>query len=216
MIVTITTFSDDLLKEKITKGISLLEPGDTQELPFSLDSQLYEPGVYTIKAQGRYHSYTTNEQVASFRVGQLFVNITDVEIIPYSEQIYKFMITFENFWNTGLDRVYATVAVQHAEETLALVTTPPISLDAWEKETLSTFLDGKSLTPGAYTAEITLFYHDTSTQTTVPFVVPEPTTDTPWFMIVVIIIILLIINYGWLRKGSSKPSSKRERIDYRL
>lgn len=216
MVIVVTTSSPDTVFETLTKTIPRLEPGTASTLPFSLDASLYAPGTYTATAYARYHSFDTEEYQTHFRVGHLYVNITRAEITPYPEHIFKLFLEVESFWNAPLDNVYALLSIKNAAgETLHTVTTPAVSLTGWGKQTLSSFFDGNMLAPDTYTADITLFYQDSSTHVTLPLHMEEPSSPNSYGSALIFIIILLIFNYFWLRK-KNKPSSKYEDTDYKL
>mgnify|MGYP001587354668 CR=1 FL=1 len=220
MVITLKTFSEQqTLLETLRQSIPLLHPGESKDLTFALMPALYTAGSYTARVSGKYYSLTTEEKEVFFRVGQLFINITQFTIAPYPEYVYKFVLELENRWNAPLTDVYATVAIKDQRgQQAGFITTPAISLSPWGKETLSTFWDGKAIATGTYTAEITLHYKDTTTTTTFPFIIEEPRqVREPVLMMVMIIAAFVVIEYVWLRKRNKTNSRRRrETGDYRL
>ncbi len=209
-ITAITIFIDifDLQenqKESITKTISNIEPGKQESISITLDPKNYPPGDYKIKAYGKYSAIKTNEEETIVRIGHFFVNITKYAVTSYPQDIKKFLIEVESRWNLPIDDVYATFDIYNAKnEKIDTIKTPTISLAPWGTATLSSFWDPGSLAPGAYTAEMTVWYNNEKTSITVPIThKQDQKMNSAWFTII-IILFFLIIDYFWLRRKKRK------------
>lgn len=186
-------------------SITDLLPGESRDVVLTLDTTSYAPGEYLARAYGKYHAITTKEQEIPFRIGQLFVNITEGVIIPYPDHIYKVTLTLQSMWNGVLDGVYATVSVlDDYQREVAHFSSPTVSVPPWEKTTLSSFWDGKDLTQREYTAKVTLFYADKETSITIPLVPREESDETEQaFLLLTALIIIIILDYFWLKKRAA-------------
>jgi len=212
MVVVVNTYDNQKQqeKERWATTIPLLNPRETKDLVFSLNPARYEAGTYIARAYGKYHATATNEEEITFRIGHLFVNITNVNIIPYPEQIYKFMIDLESVWDAPLDEVYATIAIKDViQQSVGEVKTPTVSLGSWSKETLTSFWDAKALSPGEYRVDITVHYQEKTTTMTTSLLIQEPPVQREYaFIMIGIITLILIIDYLWLHKKNKRSQQK--------
>lgn len=124
-----------------------------------LDTAGYKSGDYLGVAYADYGEIASVNQ--SFRVGSLFINITNfTQRIP-QESIQKFHIGIESFWNREIDGVFADVNLSNDVETVTF-RTPPVNLEPWRIKQLEGFIDTSDLN-GNYNALISLHYAQKTT-----------------------------------------------------
>ncbi len=92
----------------------------------------------------------------SFRIGSLFVNITDFTKELKKKGIQKYLIDIESGWNSQVSEVFADVNLTNGVQNITF-RTPSAILNPWEKKTIEGFLDTDEL-EGRYNASIILSY----------------------------------------------------------
>lgn len=111
---------------------------------------------------GRYNAianifYGENKRInESFRIGSLFVNITNFTRVLPKKNIQKFYLDIESKWNGNLNGVYADLTVYNETKNVSF-RTPSIELGSWQSATLTGFLDTNEL-EGNYKLKIILNY----------------------------------------------------------
>lgn len=156
-----------------------------------LDTSGYLPGNYLADAEAVYGTSEDKSSAnRSFRIGSLFVNITNfTESLP-RKGIQKFIINIENKWNGEIREVYADVNLTNGVENITF-RTPSTDLSPWNNGALTGFLDTDEL-EGEYTTYIVLSYAGQQTIASGKLVIEEFNL----IMLVIIgIIALAIIAY---------------------
>lgn len=114
----------------------------------------YKPGSYMAEAKIEY-----GEELAlnrTFRIGSLFVNISNFTQKLPKDGIQRFVINIESMWNDNIGEVFADVNISNDAESITF-RTPSVKLNAWENKMLEGFLDTEEL-EGEYDSEIVLNY----------------------------------------------------------
>ncbi len=119
-----------------------------------LNTSDFKPGNYVAEAVVSYGEETRVNQ--RFRIGSLFVNITNFSDSLPKGGINKFHVSIESMWNNYIKEIYADVNISNGTKIVAF-RTPPVDLNAWEKKDLEGFLDTSELN-GEYLSHITLYY----------------------------------------------------------
>jgi hypothetical protein len=133
-----------------------MESKNEEEISGFLNTSNLVPGKYNVIVNIDYgKNITIND---SFRVGTLYVNITDYSYLFKPFKINKFWIEIENLWNSELDRVYAKVIVTQNGTVVDTFKTPSIKLDPWQKTNLTGFFDAEKLGEGKYKANMVIHY----------------------------------------------------------
>lgn len=138
----------------ISYPVALLEANDgEQSLTEILSTKDFTPGDYFAEATVSYgKSFTTNK---TFRVGSLFVNVSNFTTVLEKNGIQKFYVDVESRWNKELTDVFADVNISgNRNESFR---TPSVTLSPWEKTRLEGFLDTTNL-EGNYDTHIVLNY----------------------------------------------------------
>ncbi len=132
----------------------------TKEETFTkvLNTSFFRPGTYNTTAIVDYGQEPLKAE-DSFRIGSLFVNITNYTKKVEQGKISNFMVDVQSKWNDDLENVYATVNVTKDGNSTDFFKTPSISLKAWQEAELSGFLNSEQMKPGIYDANISLFYN---------------------------------------------------------
>jgi hypothetical protein len=120
-----------------------------------LDSKGYNPGDYFAEATINYGE--ENFINKSFRIGSLFVNITNFTNTLESGGIRKFYIGVQSLWNGQLNNVYADVNLSNGIQDDIIFRTPSVDLVPWELRDIESFLDTEEMV-GQYNADIVLSY----------------------------------------------------------
>ncbi len=162
----------------------------------SFDSQEIKAGVYNATAMVNYGGKETLELKKVFRVGTLFVNITNWTNEFEKGKINPFEIEIESQWNNGLNNIYAEVNVTDNGKEIDFFKTPSAFLKPWEKIKLRGFFNAENSGTGTHQAEITLFYEGEKTEKTVDIKLARPSKENLIWVIGFIGGILLLITIG--------------------
>lgn len=139
------------LKERVLKS------QETIKLYKVLDTTDYNPGTYTALAVVDYGKVAKAE--SSFKIGELFINITNTTKQIIIGGIQRFDIEIESGWNDKIEGVYAEVSILNTSDTMISFKTSPTSLTPWEKKTITGFFDTANFKKGFYDVNITLIYY---------------------------------------------------------
>lgn len=183
-----------------------LDTGQDRFFRKFLNTEGFSSGDYVATAVFDYGEITSVNK--SFRIGSLFVNVTNITDKLPKKGIQKFYVDVESLWNDPLDEVYADVNVSNDAGSI-LFRTPSVSLEGWSKKTLEGFLDTKDL-EGNYDVSVALKYAGKTSFAFGSLIVFEPTN---WViiggiagavMLIIIILIVLIIIFKKRKKGIFK------------
>ncbi len=141
-----------------------LASGEEQDFAKYLDTTGMVPGNYLANAVITYGEPTyweTYEINRTFRIGSLFVNVTNFTKEFYREGLQKFGVDVESRWNSNIREVYAEVKITNETYNMTF-RTPSVDLKAWSSKRLEQYIDTNSLY-GDYKTEITAVYLGKST-----------------------------------------------------
>ena len=158
-VANIDIYSGENKLENIKLGTKSIQNQETEIFIGYLNTEKYNPGDYNAVA---IVNYEENIAIAndSFRIGHLFVNLTNHTRNIIKGGIKPFEIEVESSWNDILDNVYAKVLVQRKDTKSVSFLTPSVSLKNWEKRILLGYLDTDEFDFGTYTIIITINYED--------------------------------------------------------
>ena len=131
-----------------------LEPLQDKYFRNYLNTSDFKPGNYFAEGIADYGEIVKVNK--TFRIGSLFVNITNFTNVVAKGKIQKFYVNVESLWNGDLNEVYADVNISNSSYSYDF-RTPSITLKAWTSDILTGFLDTESLN-GKYDSKITLSY----------------------------------------------------------
>lgn len=127
------------------------------------DTSGIEPGNYIATGRISYRDIT-REINRSFRVGSLFVNITNYTQSIRGDGIQKFYVTLESRWNSPIYGAYVDVNLTNGLYS-TIFRTPSIDILPWEQKTIESYLDVENL-DGYYDLYFNASYHGQSTLAT--------------------------------------------------
>src|SRR3989344_3073128 len=133
-------------------------------------------------------NYDGEEKIArdEFKIGNL-----DLLLINYSDSLERefgdFWAIVENNWGNPIQTVYAIISINGTE----LLTTPTITLEPWQRDSLKGILR-TDFAPGDLNGTIQLFYDDLSKTENVMFTIFEPVTEVQRTLTTTILIINVI------------------------
>ena len=186
---------DNRIQTKILQEEEINSKEQRQILGF-LETSTFEAGTYPVKAFLDYGKLIELESL--FRVGSLFMNITNYTYKFETGKINKFDIEVENLWNLEMKEVYAYVSITDAGNVLDTFTTASMNMAPWEKKTLTGFFDATNIKPGKYIASLKLFYGGTSANKLVAIYVEDPEKEVDWMLVGIVggAIIILLALFG--------------------
>ncbi|MBU2562495.1 MAG: hypothetical protein KKF68_02435, partial [Nanoarchaeota archaeon] len=153
------------------------------------------------------------EAKSIFRIGYLFIDITNSTKKIIIDEIQKFDIDIESSWNNNIDGAYADVVIFNNSEKLINFKTSSTSLNPWERKTITGFFDTSNFSEGFYEANITLYYYGRdvgkTTEKTVKIEFVKKSSRILLITVIIGVIILLgfigiIIKRYFLRNGKKK------------
>ena len=194
----IEIFSENESVETLYLEQTTVKSQETASLKKVLDTSSYRPGAYTALAVVDYGGAESAKTTAEFKIGSLFVKLTNYTDKITINGISKFQVEIESNWNSRIDNVYANVLIGKnatSTESLASFKTPSASLEPWGKASLEGFFDTGNFTKGIYNANITLVYsgNSSSNLVSVKFVKKESKLFLTAVLAVIIIILILAI-----------------------
>jgi hypothetical protein len=175
-----------------------------------LNTNNMEPDNYLAEAVIDYGGLTQKIN-ATFKVGNLYVNVTDFTKNITAEEINKFVIKVESNWNGDISGVYADVKLLNDTFETSF-STPPISLKAWEEKNLTGYFEAKGLKGGNYKVEITLHYMGQTTFASGDlFVTGKNKMNIPLIVGSIIAVLIIFVGAYLIIKRLKKPKHKRRR-----
>jgi len=166
-----------------------------------LDTTGLTPGIYQANAQISYGGII-KEINQSFRIGSLFVNITNYTQVIRKGGIQKFYVSLENLWNSPILGAYVDVEVYNKLGENYLFRTPSIDLNAWEKKTIESYFDTTNLN-GVYDVILNASYNERSTVAYGTLIV-EDDKMLIYLIIGAIALVIIIIIYFIIRHLKKK------------
>ncbi len=123
-----------------------------------LNTSDFKPGNYEAAALLDYGGEKIAKVNQTFRVGSLFVNITNFTTIIEKKGIQKFHADIESMWNSNLENVFADVVISNISGEVFYFRTPPVNLEPWSRAILESYIDTEKLEEGIYDLGINLSY----------------------------------------------------------
>jgi len=220
---------------EIYNGKKKLDEVKTDEKPLNvLESvKLYakwptrgqEPGKYFAKAIVDYDGNTAYAN-DTFRIGQLYIAITNFTKNAIAGTINKFLVEIESNWNDDVENVYADVFVFKNGEKKSQFKTISEKVSKFEKKNLTGYLDASNIDVGIYDLSIVLNYEGLTTNASGLLNVsgerlPEvelPTAERPSGFgkyltatnLLILIIILLVLMNIWLYKRRKRENEAKQ------
>ena len=177
----------------------------TKSVAFSrvMDTQNYNPGDYNATAVVEYGGKRAAVANLTFRLGELYVAVSNTSNYFERGKINRFEIEAESFWNDPIENLFAEVLIEEYDISFL---TPSTNLNPWDKTTLVGFFNTEDIEKEEFQAEIILNYEGTTTSKTVTLFLKEEFDYVMYVMIggLVLVIIILVIIIVLLRKNGKK------------
>jgi hypothetical protein len=198
--------SNGVFIERLNLGTKIVESTKNEKFLTVLDSSDYLSGDYNVNAVVEYGGEVSANISKAFRLGKLFVNISDYTKEFEKNKINRFVIDIESFWNDQIEDVYADVDIIGIEESFK---TPSTNLDPWMKTTLNGFMDTSQIDKNEFQANITLYYHGFTTSKIVDLKFIDDANYIIYIIIVFLVFIVFFIlylkrKYKWVKNESKK------------
>jgi len=128
-----------------------------------------------------------------FRIGALFVNITDYSYKFIEDEANEFYVEVENLWNQPLKKVYSEVTITDQGNIVKKIRLPFTDLEPWEKTNLSGIYDFSDIRAKKYLGNIKVFFENKTNSKLVALYVKNPNLDYPLMLIAIVVLVLLVI-----------------------
>lgn len=183
---------------------------ETFEIPLKTDG--IKPGIYNVTALVSYGGGVAIAE-REFKIGGLFVNITNHTSTFNRGKINKFTIDVESQWNSKIENVYAAVNITNLTSSIDYFKTPSASIEPWNKVVLEGFFNAENAKLDNYTANITLFYEGKETNIVGKISAEKEKGGINIVLIVIIIAVILAIIIAGVfvlfRKYAKKKTKKK-------
>lgn len=174
------------------------------------DSTGMEAGTYTAKLEIKYEDKTF-ETDTKFKLGEIFIDIIDVQKEVTAEKINEYYATITSKWSDSIEDVFVQLSIETPEDTYNFKGTT-FNLDPWGSEKTLLYVDLErppaQVSEGEYPATFTVFYDGFSNTKNFNIIIKEPgffDKISPilviGFSIMGIIIAVLILYIIRLNKG---------------
>lgn len=132
---------------------SIIDPLSSHEIEDYLETSSFSAGNYGAVALIDYGVEVFSKGEDLFRIGKLFVNITDHTKEINRSNLEKFNIELESLYNNEIKEIYAEVSVGDKQ-----FYSPIFYMRPWEKKNVSVFLDSSNIREKNSSVSITLHY----------------------------------------------------------
>ncbi|MFH1289868.1 MAG: hypothetical protein ABIH92_00495 [Nanoarchaeota archaeon] len=203
--------SGDELVETFSLGSHAVQPGNSLKIESELGTAGFGSGNYRAVAVVAYSGREGSAE-SSFRIGELFVGISNYTSAVEKDKINPFTVEVESFWNDQLDNVFAEVSLVGRDVSFR---TPSISLKGWHRAKLFGHLDVTGIEEDSMLANIVVYYGDKTTEETVNLQLFDGELEINYLIVVLVaVIILLLLFFGYmylkLRKLEKKSGKKKK------
>jgi len=203
----IEIYSGENKIETLNLGTKTINNQESYVFVKSLDTINYKPGDYNAIAIVNYQVGIARVE-SGFRIGRLFVNLTNYTKEIVKEGIKPFEINIESLWNDPIENIYSEVNVLQENVLITNFLTPSVSLEAWEKKQLIGYLDTGLFEIGEYDVEIEINYYGNSSFFKGNLRIIQESGFNLYLIIgiifIVIILILLIFYFKFIYKKNVK------------
>jgi len=175
------------------------------------------PGDYSAKAFVEYG--LTAEAETTFRLGSLSIDLVNYTNLFFIDDLEKFVLKIQSGWNDNIEGAYAEIFIYNDSFKSDSFRTSPVTLTPWQKRTVEGFFDSSEFAPGAYEANVTLYYFgggekaSNSQVVTVFFQEPPDDGSLVWYYIggggILLFIIAIILKYFIINKNNGKKRRKK-------
>jgi hypothetical protein len=195
--------------ETVDLGSDSIPSGQFVEVNAKLDTTNYNSGLYKAVAVVEQSDQIIRDE-KPFKLGELFVDISDYSNEFERDKIDSMIIELESYWNDKIENVYVTGEIEGTGITFQ---TPSISvLNPFEKQRVTGNFDTTGIKEDKFQAKLTVHYGDKTTEKIVDL---HFVKKTDYVMIVLIgalvlafaFFVFVVIDFLLLRK--KKHESKK-------
>ncbi len=170
-----------------------------------LSSERIEPGNYIGSAKV-YYQDIISEVNRSFRVGSLFVNVSNYTNYIIGKGIKKFYVSLESRWNSPIYGAYVDVNLTNGEQSTNF-RTPSIDILPWEEKTIESYIDTENL-DGSYDLYLNATYHSQSTFVKGSLIIVRDYEFIVYIISALVAIVVFIVLYFIVKKLFFKGKRK--------
>jgi hypothetical protein len=153
-------------------------------------------GVYGAVALVDYGGESFARDEDFFKLGELFVNITNYPKEINKTDLAKFDVEVESYWNNRISDLYVKVSLDDK-----VFVSPVVNLNPWEKRNISVFVDSSEARGRETQVLITLYYNEMTTSKIVSLRLFNSQKNLYFVLFVLLVILILFIIYwGIMRK----------------
>jgi|TARA_B100002003_G_C14066261_1_gene513122 hypothetical protein len=145
--------------ERLDLGSKEILNQDSYSFKKIFETDNYEPGDYNAVAIVSYVEGIAKAE-SLFRLGRLFVNITNYTSEVVRDGIKPFQIDIESLWNDPIENVHAEVYFSKEGKKIADFLTPSFSLTGWEVKSFTGYFDTDLFDYDIYDTKIILNYEN--------------------------------------------------------
>lgn len=169
-----------------------------------LKTTSYKPGPYKAELIVSYGNIARAE--TGFRIGSLFVNITNYTERLITGKINKFVVGIESQWNSKLDNIYAEINISGLNLSFKSVSA---ELNPWERKDLEGYVDVGDVL-GVYPGIISLYYADIVSKKDIQVeIVKEESKLVLYASLAVVVLVIFVLIYFFFKR--SKRQQKKNR-----
>ncbi len=183
-------------------GSKSVKSQTTEVFETSFDTNETKPGEYSAIAIVDYQAATAKAE-NKFKIGFLYVNITNYTSKIIKESIKPFRIDIESLWNTRIENVFAEIYIVRDNKNITDFLTPSISMNGFEQKTLSGYIDTEKLEADEYELLIKVRYVGEYTLHNGKLSVQRKIDKTLVFIVIIacsVFLALIIMIYIFYRK----------------
>jgi len=134
--------------------ITNIKPGESKTMQAKWNSTGQSVGEYNAKATINYDGEVLTLDT-KFKIGTLLVKIVNYTKEFYQEEINKFDIEIQSFWNLNIGDVYGEIEIDKTK-----IKTLKSDLAPWAKTIISSYWDTTDVALGEHAAKIKVYYSD--------------------------------------------------------
>jgi len=153
-----------------------LELNEIKKSEVYWDSTGMGAGTYTAKLEIKYIDKTF-ETSTKFKLGEIFIDIVDVQNELTAEKINEYYATVTSKWSDSIEGVFVQLSIQSIDDTYNFKGTT-FNLDPWGSEKTLLYVDldrpPAQISEGEYPATFTVFYEGFSNTKNFDIMIKEP------------------------------------------
>ncbi|MBN2330691.1 MAG: hypothetical protein JXC85_02650 [Candidatus Aenigmarchaeota archaeon] len=201
--------SNGVKKATLYSDNNFVESKKSIEIRLSWDTEGMVEGIYTAKATFEYGGDEPAVMEKGFRVGDILIRIIDVlNNETVEDEIAKFVVKVESFWNSRINDVYAALDVRKDGRNVGESKSSNVNVEPWSVEDMNIYWDTSGIEPGTYDAIITVYYQNKTAEKTIETkIVQKPQFDIVSILLVIMalsVAIAAFLAYRFRRKKKGR------------